>query len=61
MEELKNCPFCGKQPTWHNTSAELLMEIGGRGNRYRIVCDCGICTWWSVNKEAPRKAWNKRT
>jgi len=56
MEELKNCPFCGKNPKFG--------ELDGHKGNYLIWCECLMAqSETGVNgntKEEIIKAWNTR-
>lgn len=58
MTELENCPFCGGQPTLHDTAEAV--ENAGSGD-YFWMCDCGIVTTVYAEEAEAIAAWNRRT
>ena len=51
------CPFCGGQPTLHDTTE--LVEGASSGDFYHC-CDCGIVTGLSTTEAEAIAAWNRR-
>lgn len=53
MEQLKPCPFCGKD-------AKMIKDEAGI---YKIFCtgfNCDAQMGWSINKQSLANEWNRR-
>ncbi len=64
LEELKPCPFCGKDVAKVTDALELKRDNDMEG--YYVVCSareggCGASSGWEDTKEDVTKQWNRRT
>jgi hypothetical protein len=63
MDNLKPCPFCGKEVKIQGGPEEwqpTFYDPDSGGDPYQIICECGCSVGWYYDVEDLLKSWNRR-